>query len=566
MPQKRNTQSNETSAQAVGQNGSKKHTIWQNNSRKIWLASALLIAGLVLTCTVALSVKREVESSAKKEFDFACSEIKNRISTRLHAHAQLLRSASGLFESADEITREAWTNFITRQKIELNLPGIQGIGYSVIIPIDQLALHERKIRNEGFPQYAVKPVGERDTYTSIIYLEPFSGRNLRAFGYDMFSEPIRRKAMEHARDFDEATLSGKISLVQETDKDIQVGTLMYVPVYERGLPIRTIEERRRAIRGWVYSPYRMNDLMQGILGGWELGGGEQIRLEVFDNKSFQPEALLYDSGLGQKHELTSETIFSEQTSVLFNDHRWSLRFTQIGDQTEIVDYSKAWYVLIGGTLVNALLFALYFLLIIVSDREQAVAEALTRELRESTERKRAEEALRESEKRYRELSIVDELTQLYNSRHFYFQLKIELDRSKRYNQPLTLLLLDLDNFKAFNDTYGHVEGDQVLLRLGQVIKKCLRETDFAYRYGGEEFTILLPATTSNDAAVTAERIRTELKKETFSPTPGQDVHMTVSIGLAQYKPQEDMKAFVHRVDQLMYQAKKNGKDRVCHEL
>jgi CHASE1-domain containing sensor protein len=126
MPQKRNTQSNETSAQAVGQNGSKKHTIWQNNSRKIWLASALLIAGLVLTCTVALSVKREVESSAKKEFDFACSEIKNRISTRLHAHAQLLRSASGLFESADEITREAWTNFITRQKIELNLPGIQG--------------------------------------------------------------------------------------------------------------------------------------------------------------------------------------------------------------------------------------------------------------------------------------------------------------------------------------------------------------------------------------------------------------------------------------------------------
>ena len=176
-----------------------------------------------------------------------------------------------------------------------------------------------------------------------------------------------------------------------------------------------------------------------------------------------------------------------------------------------------------------------------------------------------EEALRDSEKRYRELSIVDDLTQLYNSRHFYFQLKIELDRSNRYEQPLTLLLLDLDNFKAFNDAYGHVEGDQVLRRLGQVVKRCLRETDFAYRYGGEEFTILLPMTTSADGAVTAERIRTEFKKETFSPAPGQDVHVTVSIGLAQYKPQEDMKAFVHRVDQLMYQGKKNGKDRVCSE-
>jgi len=176
-----------------------------------------------------------------------------------------------------------------------------------------------------------------------------------------------------------------------------------------------------------------------------------------------------------------------------------------------------------------------------------------------------EEALRDSEKRYRELSIVDDLTQLYNSRHFYFQLKIELDRSNRYGQPLTLLLLDLDNFKHFNDTYGHVEGDQVLWRLGLVVKRCLRETDFAFRYGGEEFTILLPMTTGADAAITAERIRTEFKKETFSPEPGQEVHVTVSIGLAQYKPQEEMKVFVHRVDQLMYQGKKNGKDRVCSE-
>ena len=186
-------------------------------------------------------------------------------------------------------------------------------------------------------------------------------------------------------------------------------------------------------------------------------------------------------------------------------------------------------------------------------------------VRDISERKRMEKALRDSEKRYRELSIVDGLTLLYNSRHFYFQLKIELDRSNRYGQPLTLLLLDLDNFKHFNDTYGHVEGDQVLRRLGQVVKRCLRETDFAYRYGGEEFTIVLPMTTSADGAITAERIRTEFKKETFSPAPGQDVHVTVSIGLAQYKPKEEMKVFVHRVDQLMYRGKKNGKDNVCCE-
>ena len=180
-----------------------------------------------------------------------------------------------------------------------------------------------------------------------------------------------------------------------------------------------------------------------------------------------------------------------------------------------------------------------------------------------TKRKKAEEDLRESEKRYRELSIVDNLTQLYNSRYFYSQLKIEIDRFKRYGEPLTLILLDIDDFKPFNDTYGHVEGDQVLSAFGQVIQRCLRKTDSAYRYGGEEFTVLLPVTRSEAGLITAERIRTEFKKETFSPLPGQGIHLTTSIGIAQYRPDEDMKAFVQRVDQLMYQAKKKGKDRVC---
>ena len=183
--------------------------------------------------------------------------------------------------------------------------------------------------------------------------------------------------------------------------------------------------------------------------------------------------------------------------------------------------------------------------------------------RDITERKQMEEALRESERKYRELSILDGLTQLYNSRYFYQQLYMEIDRVKRYGQPLTLLFLDLDNFKAFNDIYGHIEGDQVLFRIGEVVKKSLRTTDSAYRYGGEEFIIMLPMTTSAAGAVTAERIRTEFKKETF--IPDKKIHLTLSIGVGQYRTQEDMKTFVHRVDQLMYRGKENGKDRICRE-
>ena len=106
----------------------------------------------------------------------------------------------------------------------------------------------------------------------------------------------------------------------------------------------------------------------------------------------------------------------------------------------------------------------------------------------------------------------------------------------------------------------------MLSRLGQVIKRCLRETDSAYRYGGEEFTIMLPMTTSEEGMVTAQRIQTELRKEAFSPMLGKEVYITVSIGVAQYKPKEEIKAFINRADKLMYQAKENGRDRIFSEL
>jgi diguanylate cyclase (GGDEF)-like protein/PAS domain S-box-containing protein len=189
-----------------------------------------------------------------------------------------------------------------------------------------------------------------------------------------------------------------------------------------------------------------------------------------------------------------------------------------------------------------------------------------------TERKIAEsqkeaaiEALQNSEHRYLELSIIDDLTQLYNSRHFYAQLEKEIERSNRYEQPLTLLMLDLDKFKDFNDTYGHVQGDYVLSRLGHAIKRSLRETDSAYRYGGEEFTIILPMTVSDEGIVTAKRIQKEFRKENFSLIPDQEVYMTVSIGLAQHKPNEEIKTFVHRVDQFMYKVKKTGRGKICSD-
>jgi diguanylate cyclase (GGDEF)-like protein len=162
----------------------------------------------------------------------------------------------------------------------------------------------------------------------------------------------------------------------------------------------------------------------------------------------------------------------------------------------------------------------------------------------------------------KKLSITDGLTQLYNSRHFYSQLKGEIERCNRYEHKLSLLLLDIDNFKEYNDSYGHLEGDKILVRLGHVIKSCLRKMDTAYRYGGEEFTIILPDTDGDEARTVAERLRAAVGSEDFTDGRNPDVRITISIGVTEYIHDEEIAIFVQRADKAMYLSKQSGRNRV----
>ena len=171
------------------------------------------------------------------------------------------------------------------------------------------------------------------------------------------------------------------------------------------------------------------------------------------------------------------------------------------------------------------------------------------------ERNHAMDQLRDSEQRYQELSITDGLTKLFNSRQFYAVLHGEIERSNRYDHPLTVLMLDIDDFKKYNDTYGHLEGDRVLVRFAEIIRECLRQTDAACRYGGEEFAVILPATRGEQGMVTAERVRVALKNEVFKPRPDIGIQVTVSIGVAQHAKNEDMMDFLRRTDGNLYAAK-----------
>ena len=289
-------------------------------------------------------------AAARREFDFACHEIGFRVEDRLQDHEQILRSGVALFAASERVTRAEWRAFVQHLQVENQFPGIQGIGYTVFLPPERLAQHIQEIRQEGFPDYRVWPEGERAVYSSIIYLEPFTNRNLRAFGYDMLSETVRRTALERARDKNTAALTGKVKLVQETSADVQAGTLMFLPVYRQGMPVTTVAERRAAIQGWVYSPYRMNDLMQGILGEWESLEGKRIRLQTFDGEKLSAAELLYDSGTGTESTLSPAAGFTLQTPITYAGRRWTLLFTQDSIPASASEYSGVWGVAVAGTV------------------------------------------------------------------------------------------------------------------------------------------------------------------------------------------------------------------------
>ena len=165
-------------------------------------------------------------------------------------------------------------------------------------------------------------------------------------------------------------------------------------------------------------------------------------------------------------------------------------------------------------------------------------------------------------KKLQRLAIVDSLTGLYNSRHFFEQLEKEIKRSDRYLHPISLMFIDIDNFKAINDTYGHMIGDKILSLIAKKIKACLRANDTAFRFAGDEFTVILPETTSDEAKFVADRILSNFANEPIVINDKELSEVTLSIGIGEYRINEGTDQFVHRADVLMYEAKGRGGNNV----
>ncbi len=342
-----------------------------------WL---ILAAGIVLTVVLEERERTAAWQSLQAEFDFRTKGVLTDISQRLSRYEQVLDGTAGLFLASRTVSRKAFSDYVGAQKLETKYPGIQGVGFAkLVMPADK-PREIAAVRAEGFPDFEIWPAGTREFYTAVVYLEPFNWRNRRAFGYDMYSETIRRSAMERARDADLSIISGKIRLVQETTDQVQHGFLMFLPVYRSHASHQTVSERRANLVGWVYAPFRMNDLMQGILQEHYGEISATLDLHIYDGDLPEDQALMFDSNVlvNRPH-----SAFQAVTPIPLFGHRWTAVIMSLPEFEGRLRTDKAHMIAVAGASGSILLSLVVWLLVTGRGRAIALAETMTEELRQS---------------------------------------------------------------------------------------------------------------------------------------------------------------------------------------
>ena len=343
---------------------------WRNG-----VAWGMLAFTLLVQVVVWQSLRTNEDRAARQQFQMLGEKVTEAIRKRLRDHEQILLGGAGLFDAVENVSREQWRTYVERLLLPDRYPGIQGVGFSQAIPHAERDAHVARIRAQGYPDYDIHPPGQRDLYTSIVFLEPFLRRNLAAFGYDMYSEPTRRRAMQRAAQLGETSITGKVTLLQETHGKVQAGVLLYVPVYRPNAPLTTPEQRMQALIGFVYSPYRVEDLMRGILRAADL----PLALHIYASPGEEPEHLLYASSEAPE---PGSARFSQLQQLELYGQTWTLRMDSRPEFDERFHSNEALVFGLGLGL-SLLVFFLTSSLALRHSRAQALANEMTRHIRQS---------------------------------------------------------------------------------------------------------------------------------------------------------------------------------------
>ncbi len=497
-----------------------------------WLILALMLG---VTWFAWDHERNTTRKAMQSQFDFALRETVSRIEQRVQGYAQMLRGVQSLYATTTWRNRGAMHDYVEALQLDANFSGVQTIGAVEWVSEQTRPAHLAAMRRAGIAGYALEPEGLRAAYAAIVQREPSVGRNLAPLGLDIWSDPVRRAALEQARDSGTAAISGMVALKVDEPGAARPSFIMYLPIYAQGRPHDNLQQRRASLIGWVYASFHMSDFMASLYGTQSPG----LSLAMYDGTEPVDAALSYRP---EPPQAASAQAVSAIEYMVVAGHNWTLSLRSQEAFERRYGRSMAAEIAVAGLLLSLMLALLAWQMIHGRARALRLAAAMTEELREMAQR--------------------DPLTGLPNRALFSDRLGQELASAKRQNGRFAMAFIDLDYFKPINDNCGHGVGDQVLKQLAQRLQQSVRAADTVGRIGGDEFVVLLAQLSEPDSILAlAEKLRLALKTPFL--VEGHVLRLTCSVGVAVY-PRDglDAIALTKSADHAMYRAKEAGRDCV----
>lgn len=507
----------------------------------------LEIIGISLSTLLGWSFYETETKAIEKDFENDVNDKAAAIEREVMLNIEVLRAIKGVYDVSEHVSADQFHKIT--QDILVRHKDIQALEWIPKILKNEREAFEAKrgvdfeITEREKQDFMIR-AQERDIYFPVYYVEPLAG-NEEAFGFDLASSPKRLKALEQSRDLGKLLASGSIKLVQESMN--QQGFLIFLPVYH-GNPA-TVEKRRQRLKGFVLGVFRIDDIVNRSIAYTVADG---LNLKLIDITDPTAQKLLYSHIVSKEEQVKIQFQYA-QPLALIGERQWTLTatptFGYIAERRGTLPYLLFFFGVFFTSVGSAYS---YFIL-----RRSAIIEQIVLE-----RTKELHEAKNELEK----LTLTDGLTGIANRRHFNEYLETEWLRATRDKYPISLIMIDIDHFKLFNDRYGHLAGDNCLERVAKTLNNAFnRAGDLAARYGGEEFAIILPNTENSFSR--AEKCRQRIENlQILHEDSSVGEHVTISLGISSFTPylNSEPQELINMADKALYKAKENGRNKVCN--
>ena len=499
---------------------------------------AVIVLGTALSVAAFFAIGSNERDVVQLTFEQRAQNDVAAINLAMERGLESVENSGALFDSGNEITSAQFQAFGARA-LARN-PALKAVAWTPLVPANMRRAFEAAAQKDQ-PGYRVKELnaqfklvlaGERDEYFPILYSVDRDGPSQSPYGMDRLSVANSRDGLERSRTSGATTSSGRIRITTGQFQG-EMGVGLSRPVYRRGVALDTAEQRSRNLLGFTISIVVIRDLIDNVL---KRIGSEGIRVVLYDESARESERFLAVwPDIAQKDPALDERqapALQRRAEFTVGDRNWVAVMTPEAGRFSTGASWRAWTVA-GAGLLFTLLLAVYV------------------------------ESARRHARSIHEQAITDSLTGLHNRRYLWELLKREFARARRNRTTIAAVMIDIDHFKRINDNFGHEAGDLVIAELGALFKRSVRGSDVACRYGGEEFALVLPEISIENARRKAETLRQGVKSLALEQRGTPLGPISISLGVAVFPIHaEDAESLFRRADQALYEAKNAGRDRV----